>query len=361
MKLLQIVFCVLCGALVAPAQQVQTVDKLPSHKTVELPVAAKPTEQPVRNVILMIGDGMGAEHVWAAWLCNRGALNITQLPCTALSCTVAANRTITDSAAGGTALACGGKTNNGMLGQRPDGEPMESLAEICRRCGMATGLVVTKAITDATPAAFYAHTASRKNTAAIAQALTESHFDVALGGGAAAFAPEQLEQMRSRGTDVELFAPGDCPPASKRGNLLCNNVKRALERLQSAPGGFFLMIEGSSIDMAAHNRDLRETVLEVLDFDRAVGVVLRWMEDHPNTLLVVTADHQTGGLSILDGNARKGRVSGVFTTDGHSGLVVPVYAAGAKAARFHGVLQNTQVAHIIKESVLSQRTLTPGN
>ncbi|MBR5887889.1 MAG: alkaline phosphatase [Akkermansia sp.] len=361
MKLLQIIFCVLCGALAATAQQAQTVDGLPSHKPVALSISAKPTDRPVRNVIFMIGDGMGAEHVWAAWLCNRGALNITQLPYTALSCTVAANRTVTDSAAGGTALACGGKTNNGMLGQRPNGEPMESLAEICRRRGMATGLVVTKAITDATPAAFYAHTASRKNTAAIAQALADAHFDVVLGGGAAAFTPDQLAQMRARGADVELFAPGDCPPASKRGNLLCKNVQRALGRLQSAPGGFFLMIEGSSIDMAAHGGNLRETVLEVLDFDSAVGVVLRWMANNPDTLLVVTADHQTGGLSILDGNAQKGRVTGVFTTDGHSGLVVPVYAAGAGAARFHGVLQNTQVAHIIKESVLFQPAVNPAN
>lgn len=354
MKVLISVLCLLGGLLTAAPQQPQTVSDMPEHESVGLPASAAPAAGPAKNVIYMIGDGMGAEHLWAAWLCNHGKLNITQLPCTAFSCTVSANQTITDSAAGGTALACGVKTNNTMLGQTPDGTARESLAEYFRQQGMATGLVVTKAITDATPAAFYAHTPSRYNTSAIAHALTVAGFDVALGGGAAAFSPEQLAAMRESGADVELFAPGDCPPASQRGDLLSRNVQRALKHLQNAPDGFFLMIEGSSIDLAAHERNLAETVREVLDFDRAVGVVLQWMAEHPGTLLVVTADHQTGGLAILDGSAERGQVRAVFTTGKHSGVAVPVYAAGAGAGRFHGVIQNTQVAHLIKKSVASE-------
>lgn len=353
MKGLYSIFWLLGGALMAEPLQVQTVTNMPEHEPVALPACAAPSERPAKNVIFMIGDGMGAEHLGAAWLCNRGKLNITQLPCTAFSCTVAANRAITDSAAGGTALACGVKTNNGMLGQTPDGTPCQSLAEFCRGRGMAVGLVVTKAITDATPAAFYAHTSSRRHTAEIARALTEADFDVVLGGGRAAFTPEQLEQMRRKGTDVELFAPGDCPLAEQRGDLLCRSVQRALERLQADADGFFLMIEGSCIDVAAHGRKAEATVREVLDFDRAVGVVLRWMADHPDTLLVVTADHQTGGPVILDGSVERGQVTVVFTTGKHNGVAVPVYAAGAGAGRFRGVLHNTQIERLIKKSVTS--------
>lgn len=340
----------LLGCMLASAAQ-QTVEGVPVHEVVPQSAVVQPSERPVRNVILMIGDGMGSEHLWAAWLCNKGQLNICTLPCTAFSQTYSANRTITDSAAGGTALACGGKTNNGMLGQRPDGTPMQSLAEWCRSRGMATGLVVTKAITDATPAAFYAHTSSRKNTPVIAASLSKAGFDVVLGGGAAAFSAEQMERMRDSGADVELFAPGDCPPASERGDLLPRNVDRALARLEKAEKGFFLMVEGSSIDVAAHDNDLDETVREVLDFDCAVGVVLRWMASHPNTLLVVTADHQTGGLSIIDGSKNSGRVTGCFTTLNHSGVAVPIYANGAGAAAFRGVMENTQVPVLIRSIV----------
>ncbi len=339
MKKLIILMLLLCGGVYA--EDTQKVRRMPEHAVVPMPsVKAEGTP---RNVILMIGDGMGAEHVSAAWLCNKGKLNITSLPHTALSITCAANRAVTDSAAGGTALACGTKTNNGMLGQTPAGERVDSLAAHYRAEGKATGLVVTKAITDATPAAFYAHTESRKNTAAIAEALSGAGFDVVLGGGAAAFSPQQMEQMREGGADVELFAPGDCAPASERGDLLVRCTQRALSRLEKADKGFFLMVEGSSIDMAAHANKLEETVREVLDFDRAVGVVLEWMQQHPDTLLVVTADHQTGGLSLLDGDRKKGEVKGSFSTTGHSGVVVPIYAVGPGADVFHGMMENTDV------------------
>lgn len=346
MKTMYLLVSLLGSMLVSAAPQ--TVEGVPVHEVVPQSAVVQPSERPVRNVILMIGDGMGSEHLWSAWLCNRGRLNICNLPCTAFSMTYSANRTITDSAAGGTALACGGKTDNGMLGQRPDGTPMQSLAELCRSRGMGTGLVVTKAITDATPAAFYAHTSSRRNTFTIAEALTKAGFDVVLGGGSSDFTDEQMKRMRAGGADVELFAGGNCPPASKRGDLLVRSVERALSRLEKSKNGFFLMIEGSSIDTAGHDKDLDEVVREVQDFDCAVGVVLKWMAKHPETLLVVTADHQTGGLSILDGGPEKGRVSGSFTTSNHSGVAVPVYASGAGAARFHGIMENTQVSTIIR-------------
>lgn len=297
-----------------------------------------------RNVVLMIGDGMGAEHVWAAWLANKGALNITNLPVTGFSITISASHTITDSAAGGTAIACGCKAINKQVGLDAAGNPRDSLAVQMRRAGKSTGLVVTKTITDATPAAFYAHVKSRYDTPAIARDLVGAGFEVLIGGGAGDFTAEQKENLRKNTQLFELAADKHCPPASVRGNWLPERVLMALQTLESDPDGFFLMVEGSRIDTSAHENDLPETVRETLDFDRAVGVVLEWMKKHPDTLLVVTADHQTGGLSLLDGDKKKGEAKGRFTTFDHSGVAVPVYAAGPGAERFTGVQENTALA-----------------
>ncbi len=311
-------------------------------RKVDAPVGA--VRKKARNVVLMIGDGMGAEHVWAAWLCNKGALNITALPVTGFCITTSASHTITDSAAGGTALACGCKAVNGQLGLTPEGKAVDSLAVYMRRAGKATGIVVTKSVTDATPAAFYAHVESRKDTPAIAKALVAAGFDVVAGGGAGDFSEKQKEALEHSCKLLELAAPGECEPASKRGDWLPRTVARALRVLEKDEDGFFLMVEGSKIDISAHANDLPETVREVLDFDRAVGVVLEWMKQHPDTLLVVTADHQTGGLALLAGDKEKGEVDAHFSTFRHSGVAVPVYAAGCGAAAFTGVRENTKLA-----------------
>lgn len=303
-----------------------------------------------RNVVLMIGDGMGAEHVWASWLSNKGALNITTLPVTGFSITTSASHTITDSAAGGTAIACGCKAVNGQLGMDAQGNHHESLAVQMRRAGKSTGLVVTKSITDATPAAFYAHTTNRYHTAEVAAALVDAGFDVIAGGGAGDFTEAQREQLQKRSLRCELAAPKECPPASVRGDWLPEQVAAALALLEKDKDGFFLMVEGSRIDTSAHKNDLAETVRETLDFDRAVGVVLKWMQQHPDTLLVVTADHQTGGLSLHGGSRERGEVDGRFSTFSHSGVAVPVYAAGAGAEQFCGVQQNTALAPKIRRA-----------
>ncbi len=297
-----------------------------------------------RNVVLMIGDGMGSEHVWAAWLYNGSKLNITSLPVTGFSITTSASHAITDSAAGGTAIACGCKAINGQLGLDAEGRAVESLAARMRKAGKATGIVVTKSVTDATPAAFYAHVKSRKDTPAIAAALLEAGFDVVAGGGSADFTDEQRAELEKKTRMLELAAPGECESPDKRGDWMPRQVEKALRVLEKDKDGFFLMIEGSKIDMEAHTKDLKGVIQETLDFDQAVGVVLEWMKKHPDTLLVVTADHQTGGLSIPNANRETGMVTGDFSTYRHSGVAVPVYAAGVGAERFTGVRENTALA-----------------
>ncbi len=336
--------CALAVTLLAAScgQAPQTAENLPRHEVPDRP-AALHLQKPARHVILMIGDGMGAEHVWAAWACNRGKLHLHRLPVCGWSRTSSTSHAITDSAAGGTAIACGERTSNGTVGQSPEGEAFRSLAAILRERGYATGLVATKSITDATPAAFYAHAAKRRNTPLIASQLAGAGFSVVLGGGADDVPAESLERLRAEGALVDLTAPHDLPPASQRGDYLPRSVERALARLGENDAPFFLMVEGSQIDVAAHNNDLRETVAEVLEFDRALGCVLRWAEEHPDTLVIVTADHQTGGLTLHGADIEAGKVEGRFSTKRHSGLAVPVYAGGSGARFFAGTYDNRNI------------------
>lgn len=345
MKIIGFVMAVCCGWMVSTAavaqDSPQTVGNMPQHDVVQQVPGS--TEQVPRHIILMIGDGMGSEHVWAAWLCNHGKLNIERLPIIGLVRTPSASNTITDSAAAGTAIACGHKTRNGQLGITPDGEPLDSILVHMDATGRQMGLVVTKAITDATPAAFYAHCKNRYLSAAIAADLVESGCRVIIGGGSGIISRAQQEQLRAAGALLRLEGHEHCLPASRRGTFLPDAVGEALRTLESHPQGFFLMVEGSQIDTAAHANDLAEVVQETLDFDRAVGVVLEWMQTHPDTLLIVTADHQTGGLSLLGGSKEKGEVTATFSTGNHSGVAVPLYATGAGAAIFGGVQENTEL------------------
>ena len=298
-----------------------------------------------KNIILMIGDGMASEHLWAAWMLNHGKGFILGMPVTGFSITTSADHAVTDSAAGGTALACGQKTNNHFLGMTPDKKPVENLAEYYRAKGKSTGIVLTKDVTDATPAAFYAHVDDRGKKKEIAKALVDAKFSVIYGGGAKTISEEQKKAIADAGTVAEFTHDANPPKVAERGeDYLCNYVGKALKVLEKNPRGFFLMVEGSKIDHYAHDCKARETLHETLDFDRAVGVVLEWMKKHPDTLLVVTADHQTGGLAIKDGDKEKGSVRVIFGTHSHSGFSVPVYAAGCGAGKFSGVMDNTEVS-----------------
>lgn len=341
----------------AANSDVQEFRELPAHDCVAAP--AVPAQAVPRNIILMIGDGMGAEQMSVGWLANRGRLNLEQAAYTGLSRTTSASHTVTDSAAGGTALACGRKTINGHVGQDAEGNRLVSLLREAEFLGKSTGLVVTKDITDATPAAFYAHTDDRRKAAEIATYLTICGAEFVRGGGSRNFTEKELQRMREDGTDIQLTAEKHLPPASERGDVLVQDTREALAALADNEKGFFLMVEGSQIDVACHNNDLREAACEMLDFDMAVGAVLEWMRSHPDTLLVVTADHQTGGLNILDGSKQDGYVKGTFATPSHNGIYVPIYAHGPGAEAFTGIMENTKVFELLHAAM--NRGMQPAN
>lgn len=317
-----------------------------------------------KNIIFLIGDGMGLHQMQAAWTVNGGKLAIEQATHVGLQKTQPAKRYITDSAASGTAMACGSKTYNGMIGMDTARNELVSILKVAENKGKATGLVSTSSVTHATPASFIANDTSRNNYEAIAADFLDTDVDVVIGGGLDHFTVradgrDLTAELREKGytvaTSIEEFvdhkegkfyaltAPVHNPRATEgRDDMLPFATDKALELLSQSEEGFFLMIEGSQIDWGGHANDQDYVVTETLDFDRAVKEVLDFAKEDGNTLVVITADHETGGMMILDGDLEAGTVKTVFTTGGHTGSMIPVYTYGPGAEKFTGIFDNTE-------------------
>lgn len=336
-------------------------------------------EEPrVERIIYMIGDGMGVAHISATQIAqDYKPLNMERAEYVGLCKTYSANSRITDSAAAGTALATGYKTNNGMIGMTPDSLPQSSIRERAERAGMATGVIATYPVTNATPAAFVAHVDYRHKEDEIATYYLSNELDVFMGGGSKRFnqradSLDLFTALREKGYTiafdlselegvsegkVALLPTEDSMPSmlSGRGNFLPEATAKALEILTANANadhtGFFLMVEGSQIDGKAHGHDLEGMVAEIRDFDAAVKVAFDYADNHPGTLVVVTADHETGGLTIVNGNRRfdlhDHQVDYAWTTGGHTGGMVPVFAYGTGAENFSGVFENTDLPKIM--------------
>ncbi|HKK42943.1 MAG TPA: alkaline phosphatase [Bacteroidales bacterium] len=331
----------------------------------------------IKNVILMIGDGMGIADVSAAMAVSETPLNILRCTVTGLQTTSSADNYITDSGAAGTALATGHKTNNGRIGMDPDGNPVKSILEIAVDHGLSAGLVATSAITNATPAAFIAHQPSRYNYEGIARDFLRTNIDVFIGGGLDNFVRRKdninlLDSLRSKGYEIDttmsmimqsqasrlagFTAPMDNPFRLKgRGDMLPEASAKAIEILKNNKKGFFLMIEGSQIDWAGHSNIADTLIDETLDFDRAVGKALDFAEKDGHTLVVVTADHETGGVTITNGNPAEHKVTLAFSSKGHTPVLIPVYVFGPGAEKFTGIYDNTDIFRKIDEALGLER------
>ncbi len=333
----------------------------------------------VKNIILMIGDGMGLAQMNTARIYRYGAnefLHIERMPYTGLLHTHSADNLITDSAAGATALATGIKTKNGMIGMTPDTLAAATILEKAREMGKSTGLVSTSSITHATPACFATHIDYRRKEPAIAEQLVASGTDVMLGAGTYFFLPKDstgskrednrnlLLEAKEAGYDVVhtrkalagtqaqkvlgLFAP-DFLKNEQPEPSLAELTVRAIELLNRNEKGFFLMVEGSQIDWAAHDNQLDYMIKETISFDDAVQKALEFALKDQHTLVIVTADHETGGLSIEGGNLEGGKVDVDWTTTHHTGVPVGIFAFGPYASLFTGVKDNTDVPKIFAE------------
>jgi len=343
------------GGAIYIAQHTHVVDNIN-------PIANPNAE--IRNVILMIGDGMGVAQVFAGMTANNDRLYIDQMPVVGFQKTKAKKKYRTDSAAAGSALATGKKTHYTSISVDEEGNPNPTILEYASGNGYATGLVVACKVTHATPAVFIAHVSKRNQYEDIAKFFVSDSIDVFFGGGSDDFFKRKsggnlrsalkakgfqiVQQMDSlsvikRGKVAGLFAGGHMDSYPERGEFLPNASDKAIEILNQDDRGFFMMIEGSQIDWACHDNDLAYEVREMLDFDRTVGEVLKFAAQDGHTLVIVTADHETGGMSVINGDPAHGMVEAKFNTGGHSSLMVPVFAYGPGAEKFSGIYENTAI------------------
>ena len=317
-----------------------------------------------KNIIIMIGDGMGLAQIYSAMTANGGHLFLENFRYCGFSKTYSSDNYITDSAAGGTALSCGIKTYNGAIGVDPNKKPVPNIREMAEKKGLKTGLVSTSAITHATPASFMAHVSSRGSYEDIAADFLKSNIDVFIGGGVKNFEERKdgrnlSRELREKGyqvvykiSDIQnvktgklagLTAPEHNVPMPERGEMLVPATQTAINLLSQGKKGFFLMVEGSEIDFLAHENKTPGVVLETLDFDRAIGAALKFAASNGETLVIVTADHETGGMTLNDGDLKTGKVVGKFTSGEHTGIAVPIFAFGPGAEQFTGFMENTEI------------------
>jgi alkaline phosphatase len=290
-----------------------------------------------KNIILMIGDGMGPAHVHIAWLYTTRQLGrnlvmteVMDNGCTAYMVNDTADSTVTESAAAATQMATGVKVLARSIGIGPDGKDLKTILEMAREKGKATGLVTTSGITDATPASFVAHVAQRSEEEKIADQLIKSDVNILFGGRKEFFLPQSEKGRRKDGKNLLNDAKGNgylvvetaeemkqadgkkilglfnqsnmLFEIDRKGSTepsLAEMTTKALEVLSKEGQGFFLMVEAGRIDHAAHVHDIGGVIWDTLAFDEAIGVAYGFQKANPDTLLIITADHETGGLIVL--------------------------------------------------------------
>jgi alkaline phosphatase len=332
-----------------------------------------------KNIILLIGDGMGVAHLTLGQIAT-GGLNAERMPVGGLIKTFPFGGMVTDSAASGTAMTTGHKTRNGMISISPDGDTLTTVFEYAEERGMSTGLVATSSITHATPAVFITHVVDRGMEAEIARQMAGSGLDLMIGGGWSFFVPGEIEGsrrpdeldliailkermpvvrsaeelMRLEGTAsaAAFLAPRECPPAMERSYTLADLASAAIRILSAGENGFILMVEGSQIDWAAHDNDDSGILYEMKDFDGAVGSALDFAESDGRTLVIMTSDHETGGLGLNEPPLTSSRVvAPAFTTDDHTMEMVPILAFGPGSEAFGGIHDNTFIGITLIEHV----------
>lgn len=333
-----------------------------------------------KNIILLIGDGTGLSQISSAFYYKKSPVNYARFKHIGLIKTSSSQQDITDSAAGATAFACGKKTYNNAVGVDDDQTKITNIIELASQNSVKTGVVSTSSITHATPASFYAHVIHRNMQDAIAEQMLTSNIDFFAGGGLQYFKNRAdglnlLERLEAENFTVDtlslqpfdaiksntkqgyLLADDGMPKVlESRGDFLPQATLQAIQFLNQNDTPFFLMSEGSQIDWGGHDNSTEYLVSELIDFDNTIGKVLDFAEQDGETLVIVTADHETGGFTLAGENYinEKGKVYSSyskiepkFSTRGHSATLVPIFAYGPGADQFNGVYENTDVFHKI--------------
>lgn len=353
--------------------------------------------QKPKNVVLMIGDGMGVTQIASGLYSSPKPLHFTRFKNIGLMTNHSYDNIVTDSAASATAMATGEKTYNNAISVNPQKIPIKSIFEIAKEKGYSIGVVVTNSVTDATPAAFLAHSENRENHYEIAKDILDLEPDVVIGGGKKFFMnrPDNenlFEKFKEKNYEIYLdfndflksnfedpnkkilgiFAETGLPPVvntkansqskyfeylskntdfnrTRNSDYLANASKKAIEYLEKKGKPFILLIEGSQIDYGGHNMDAKYIIGELLDFDKAIGEVLNFAERTKNTLVIVTADHETGGFTITGGNTKTLQLEIKFVYEKHTATLVGVFSYGPGSEEFTGIFDNTDIFKKIKK------------
>ena len=328
-----------------------------------------------KNIIFLIGDGMGVSQVFAGLTANKGRLYLENCKYIGFSKTSSGDNYITDSAAGGTALSAGVKTYNGAIGVDMNKNPVKTILEEASEKGLATGLVSSSAITHATPASFISHQQSRSSYEDIAADFLKTDIDVFIGGGLDHFNKRKdgrnlVDELKTKGYQIEtdmqkikkvkkgklagFTAQVHNPRMNERGDMLPDAAETAINILSNNDKGFFLMVEGSQIDWGGHAASTIYIVEDMLDFDQVIGQALEFAAKDKETLVIVTADHETGGMAITGGSMENGIVQAAFPTGDHTAVMVPVFSYGPGAKEFIGIMENTEIHAKMKKLLLEK-------
>ncbi len=333
------------------------------------------SKKKIKNVIFLIGDGMGLNQIMAGAYANNRDLSLLKIKNIGIQFYNPLDDFIGDSASGGSALATGDLSWTRHIASNHDGsEEFSPLTDYFKGLGKSTGVITMGDIADATPAVFYGHTSERDSTELITSFLaTTSTVDLLCGSGT-----DYFEDPRQDGLDLmagikangysyshdalgTTSIPGKVIAIDQRMRpyateetleLLADITTESIRKLQSlSRKGFFLMVEGAKIDYAGHSDCFPASVIEQLAFDRAVAAALRFADEDGETLVVVTADHETGGLTLLDGDLETGHILAVYNSDDHTPTVVPVFAYGPGSDAFRGTYVNVEIPRTIKKLV----------
>lgn len=357
-----------------------TVAMFSCHTTKKTAIIAQPqiveknitkSTKKAKNVIFMVGDGMGITQISSGLYSNSNKLNLERIKTIGLHKSYSYDELITDSAAGATAFSCGVKTYNGAIGVGPDTIPVQTILEEAELKGLKTGMVATSTIEHATPASFAAHNKYRKNYEEIALDYLDSGCEIIIGGGQKSFDRREMDERNlsdeftKKGytvvshvdktideidmTDVEklVFYTADSSPlpvAQGRDYLKPASLLSIDHLNKNNEEGFFLLIEGSQIDWGGHANDANMIITEMIDFDNTIGAVLDFAERDGNTLVVITADHETGGFAIQK-DSKMNDLKTAFTSDYHTADLIPVFAFGPGEEDFNGFYENTELYH----------------
>jgi len=271
---------------------------------------------------------------------------------------------VTDSAASGTALSAGLKTYNGAIAVDKEKLPVKTMLEWAEEKGMKTGLVATSTVTHATPASFAAHVDYRKKEAEIAQQYATSDVDVILGGGKKFWPDSLINVFEDNGgkfiTNLDneiknkkilgLFSEAGMPKVYEgRSPSTTKMAKYALNYLENSKNGFFVMIEESQVDWGGHSNSAEYIQGEMQSLNELIHFALDYQEENPNVLVVLTADHECGGVAVHDGD--DGKLDIQFTSDYHSANFVPIWATGPGAEVFDAFMDNTEIGRMLIEYI----------